>query len=75
MSEPRESPVFGSNVVPLRIRGGREPWVTKAQLAEHLQVSVKTVERWVVEGMPCLRRNRTMRFQISVCEQWLGAKS
>ena len=52
---------------------GREPWQTKRQLAAHLQVSEKTVERWMAAGMPCLRggRGRTIRFQVRECESWL----
>ena len=72
MPAQHEPPTWG-NVVPFRPRG--EPWVTKAQLADYLQVSVKTVERWVAQGMPCLRHQRTLRFQVSVCEAWLGARS
>lgn len=53
-----------------------EPWVTKAQLAEHLKVHEKTVERLVASGMPCLRPGRrAIRFCISECEAWLGARS
>jgi phage terminase Nu1 subunit (DNA packaging protein) len=63
------------DVIPFRPRGRTEPWVTKAQLAQHVQVSAKTVERWVADGMPCLRSRRTVRFQISACEAWLGAGS
>ena len=61
----------GGKLVPFRPRPGNEPWVTKLQLARHLQVSEKTVERWAAEGMPCLRRKRLLRFRISECEGWL----
>jgi hypothetical protein len=54
---------------------GREPWKTKRQIAEHFQVCEKTVERWVADGMPRVSRGRTIRFQIGVCEEWLGAES
>jgi hypothetical protein len=72
--EQRDPPKWGS-VVPFRPRGGSEQWVTKEQLARHMQVSTRTVERWVAEGMPCLRHRRTMRFQLAVCEHWLGART
>jgi phage terminase Nu1 subunit (DNA packaging protein) len=62
----------GARVIPLPGVAGREPWVTKAQLARHFDVSLKTVERWAVAGMPCLSRGRTVRYQISACEAWLG---
>jgi hypothetical protein len=54
---------------------GREPWKTKRQVAEHFQVSEKTVERWVAAGLPRVSRGRTIRFQIGSCEAWLGADS
>ncbi len=38
-----------------RARGGREPWVTKKQIALHFQVSEEAGELWVDAGMPCLR--------------------
>ena len=52
---------------------GREPWLTKRQLAAHFQVSEKTVERWMAADMPCLRggRGRTIRFRVNECESWL----
>jgi phage terminase Nu1 subunit (DNA packaging protein) len=55
---------------------GREPWVTKRQVAGHFHVSEKTVERWVAAGMPCLRgRGRTVRFRVAECESWWGVSS
>lgn len=57
-------------------RAGSEPWVTKAQLAAHLQVHEKSIERQVARGMPCFRvGKRTVRFRISVCEAWLEAQT
>ncbi len=56
--------------------GGREPWVTKVQLAAHFQVHEKTVERWAAAGMPVMRAGtRTVRFQVSACEAWLECLS
>jgi excisionase family DNA binding protein len=63
------SPSSVARVIPFP----REGWVTKRQLAEHLQVSEKTVERWMAAGMPCLRQGRSVRFRVSDCEAWLGA--
>jgi phage terminase Nu1 subunit (DNA packaging protein) len=63
-------------VVRFPARGGREPWVTKAQLAAHFQVHEKTVERWAAAGMPVMRAGtRTVRFQVSACEAWLESRS
>jgi len=54
----------------------REPWITKAQLAAHLQVHEKSIERRVASGMPCLHvGKRAVRFRISECEAWLEAQA
>lgn len=72
MRDEREPSV--GRLLPFRSRSLNEPWVTKLQLARHLQVSEKTVERWIADGMPCLRGKRLVRFQISRCEAWLDGK-
>ena len=61
-------------VVRLPVRGVREPWVRKAQLAAHFQVHEKTIERWVAAGMPVIRGKRLVRFQVSACESWLESQ-
>jgi Helix-turn-helix domain len=53
-------------------RPGREPWWPKKRLAEHLDVSERTMERWTAEGMPCLRSPRTVRYRPSDVEAWLA---
>jgi phage terminase Nu1 subunit (DNA packaging protein) len=63
-------------LVRLPLRPGSEPLVTKAQLAEHLQVHPKTIERRVEAGTPCLRvGKRAVRFRIAECEAWLADQS
>lgn len=74
MQDGHEAGGSGGRVVRFRPRAGNEAWVTKQQLADHLQVSVKTIERWIAEGMPCLRRKRFLRFRLSACEAWLEDK-
>jgi excisionase family DNA binding protein len=65
-----------ARVLRLPVAEDHEPWVTKAQLAEHLKVHEKTVERLVAKGMPCLRLSRrAIRFRVSACEAWVGARS
>lgn len=61
-----------SVVVPFPTRRGREPWLTKRQVAAHFGVSERTVERWTVDGMPCLRpgTGRLVRYLASECESW-----
>ena len=58
------------HVIPFRPRGGGEPWVTKARIAEYFQVSGRTVERWKQRGMPFHRLGGTVRFRISEVESW-----
>ena len=62
------------NVIGFPGRRGLEPWWTKAQVARHLRVSERTVERWARDGMPCLRagRGRTVRYRASEVEAWLA---
>jgi hypothetical protein len=65
-----------ARVLRLPLAGDHEPWVTKAQLAVHLNVHEKTIERLVAKGMPCLRLSRrAIRFRVSACEAWVGARS
>jgi excisionase family DNA binding protein len=53
-------------------RSGREPWWPKKKLAEYLDVSERTIERWTAEGMPCLRSRRTVRYRPTDVEAWLA---
>lgn len=50
----------------------RERLVTKRELADHFQVSEKTIDRWTAAGMPRLSPpgGRTVRFRLSECEAW-----
>jgi hypothetical protein len=65
-----------ARVLRLPLAEDHEPWVTKTQLAAHLKVHEKTIERQVAKGMPCLRLSRrTIRFRVSACEAWIGAVS
>jgi len=46
-------------------------WVGKATIARHFGVSVRTIEAWLVNGMPCARpSSRMVRFRIADCETW-----
>lgn len=58
-------------------RGGftGEGWVRKPQVAEHFSVSVRTVERWVEDGMPKWPLSHTLHlYQLSRCEAWLMSR-
>ena len=68
----RLQPPEGGRLIPFP-GGGREPWLTKRQLAAHFQVSEKTVERWVTAKMPCLRSGLGSNGPLPgpECECWL----
>lgn len=62
-----------SNVVPLR---GPEPWLSIAQLAEHLSVSERTINRWVREGCPSETWGlAARRFQASTVLRWASQRT
>ncbi len=50
----------------------REPFLTREQLAVTLQISISTVARWQLEGMPSIGRGRSVRFILSQILDWLG---
>lgn len=50
---------------------GREGWVTKRQLAAHLQVTPRWIELQYPHGLPYLRREGIVRYRISEVEEWL----
>ena len=47
------------------------PWLDKRGLAAHLSCSVRSVELWVVEGMPHALLFGRPRFQAPEVEAWL----
>lgn len=51
-----------------------EPYVTRAELARLMGISVASVDRLVVKGMPSvLWGKRTRRFRPSIALQWARA--
>jgi hypothetical protein len=59
------------NVVPLNAPSASEPWLTKTQLAERLQVSPRWIDYRRAEGMPCEKWAGIVRFRLSEVESWL----
>jgi excisionase family DNA binding protein len=57
--------------VPLPLRRGFEPWLSKQQLADYLGFSKRWVELKVREGMPCHRWGKRLRCRASEVEAWL----
>jgi phage terminase Nu1 subunit (DNA packaging protein) len=54
-----------------------ERYVTAAELAEVMGVSVKTIQRWRTEGMPSETwgMTHTRRYLVSECVPWAQARS
>jgi hypothetical protein len=71
---PRED---GDGGLPARAPGApgagpsEEPWVTRRQLADHLQVTPRWIELQHRQGLPHLRRGGIVRYRISDIEAWL----
>ena len=50
-------------------------WMTAADVAAMLQVSEKTISRWVLTaGMPALRIGRVTRFERAAVDRWLARR-
>lgn len=46
--------------------------LSKQQLAEHLQVSTMTIDRWRKKGMPWTRAGiKLVRFELDAVNDWL----
>jgi hypothetical protein len=84
--EPRRAAVHAASVLRAERDGGAssrtpgagpggEPWVTKRQLADHLQVTPRWIELQHPHGLPRLRRGGIVRYRISDVEAWLLASS
>lgn len=63
-----------SNVMrhPAALPAPGEPFLTAAQLADHLGVSTRQIRRYTAAGMPCERWGKgTVRYQVSQAIMWL----
>lgn len=50
---------------------GPEPYMSRAQIAEYLQVSTKTIDRWALDGCPFETWGlRTKKFRASEVTAW-----
>ena len=45
--------------------------MSRKRLADHFEVSERTIQRWQAEGMPCIGRGHTIRYRASAVEAWL----
>jgi excisionase family DNA binding protein len=51
-------------------------YLTRAELAEHLSVSTKTIDRMLREGLPCHRFGRRLvRLRLREVETWLERRA
>lgn len=48
-----------------------DPWITRAEVAARLGVSVRWVDYRVTEGMPSLKMRGARRFKMREVEDWL----
>ena len=51
-----------------------QPYLTKAQLQEYLQISKATVERLMKEGLPHYKLARRVLFKKAAVDAWLESK-
>jgi phage terminase Nu1 subunit (DNA packaging protein) len=55
---------------------GPEPWMSRARIAKHMDVSERTIDRWVKEGMPGETWGLSRRvFQASAVERWARSRT
>jgi hypothetical protein len=48
-------------------------FLTSQELATVLRISIRTVRRWEIEGMPAHRRHRTVRYPLPQIREWMKA--
>lgn len=54
----------------------RDGYLTRAELARHLHVSEKTVQRWERQGLPVeVWGARLRRYRLDRAEAWLSRKA
>lgn len=52
----------------------KTPLLTKADLARAMQVSVRTVERWIADGLPTRSVGANVRFNRTEAAAWIRAR-
>lgn len=56
--------------------GNGEAWVKKKEIAEHLGISLRTVNYWMRRGeLPYVRMGRAIRFKISLIDETLRRRT
>lgn len=57
-------------VIQLPRRTDWEPYLTKAELAQHYRCTQRTIENWQSAGMPSRLRGRRRLYRVSEVEAW-----
>lgn len=55
-------------------RGEKVDYIAIKEVAENFKVSVKTVRRWINQGLPNLKIGNVLRFKMDEVEKWIGEK-
>ena len=50
-----------------------DDFLTSKELATVLKISIRTLQRWEMQGMPTHRRHRTIRYPLSQVREWMKA--
>ena len=50
---------------------GGEQMLTRNEVAEVLKVHVNTIDRYVKQGMPCIKVASAVRFELDAVMEWL----
>lgn len=50
---------------------GGDTMLTRKELAKLLQVSQRTIDRYVEKGMPCIKKIKAVRFELDEVMKWL----
>lgn len=45
--------------------------LNKRQLAEYLGIQRITLDRWIKQGLPCYKHEKTYRFDIEEVKEWM----
>lgn len=48
-------------------------YVSPGEYAKRANVSIKTVRKWLRDGMPCVRRGRVVRVKVAEADAWTPA--
>ena len=62
-------------LIALHAAASLEPWLTKAQAAEHLAVATRTINRWQHEGLPHHPVRGVNRYRRSELDAWVEEQS